>query len=91
MKKKRNSTEEIIRILRMADGGKSVEEVCRKANISEQTCYRWRRKYGRMEMAAAKRIKDLENENLELKKMLADEKSIFFVPLKTGEYRADSL
>jgi putative transposase len=73
MKKKRRSTEEIIKLLREADGGKTVEEVCREANISEQTFYRWRRKYGRMEMADAKRYKELESENGELKKMLADE------------------
>ncbi len=73
MKKKRHTTEEIIKILRKADGDQTVEEVCRDANISEQTFYRWRRKYGRMEMADAKRFKELENENAELKKMLADE------------------
>jgi len=73
MKKKRHTTEEIIRILRLADGEKTVEEVCREVNISEQTFYRWRRKYGRMEMADAKRFKELENENAELKKMLAEE------------------
>ncbi len=73
MKKKRQTTEEIIKILRKADGEQTVEEVCRDANISEQTFYRWRRKYGRMEMADAKRFKELENENAELKKMLADE------------------
>ena len=73
MKKKRHTTEEIIKLLREADGGKTVEEVCREANISEQTFYRWRRKYGRMEMADAKRYKELANENSELKKMLADE------------------
>jgi putative transposase len=73
MKKKRHPTEEIIKLLREADGGKTVEEVCREANISEQTFYRWRRKYGRMEMADAKRYKELESENGELKKMLADE------------------
>jgi putative transposase len=73
MKKKRHPTEEIIKLLREADGGKTVEEVCREVNISEQTFYRWRRKYGRMEMADAKRYKELESENGELKKMLADE------------------
>ena len=54
---------------RRANGGGNLPEV----NISEQTFYRWRRKYGRMEMADAKRFKELENENSELKKMLADE------------------
>jgi putative transposase len=73
VKRKRHTTEEIIKILRKADGEQTVEEVCREVNISEQTFYRWRRKYGRMEMADAKRFKELENENAELKKMLADE------------------
>ena len=66
----RHTTEEIIRVLRKADEGQTVEEVCREVNISEQTFYRWRRKYGRMEMADAKRFKELELENVELKKML---------------------
>lgn len=72
MKRKRHTTEEIIRILRKADGGQTVEEVCREHNISEQTFYRWRRKYGRMELADARRLKELGEENGELKKMLAD-------------------
>ena len=72
MKRKRHTTEEIIRILRKADGGQTVEEVCREQNISEQTFYRWRRKYGRMELADARRLKELGEENSELKKMLAD-------------------
>ena len=46
MKKKRHTTEQVIQILRKADGEKTVEEVCRESNISEQTFYRWRRKYG---------------------------------------------
>jgi putative transposase len=70
MKRKRHPTGEIIRILRKADEGQSVEEACREVNISEETFYRWRRKYGRMEMADAKRFKVLEKENVELKKML---------------------
>ena len=50
-----------------------MEEVCREENICVQTFYRWRRKYGRMEMADAKRFKELLNENGELKEMLPDE------------------
>ena len=73
MKKQRHKTEEIIRIIRKADSGQTVEDVCREENICLQTFYRWRRKYGRMEMADAKRFKELVNENGELKKMLADE------------------
>ena len=53
MKKKRHKTEEIIRIIRKADSDQTVEEVCREENICVQTFYRWRRKYGRMEMAEA--------------------------------------
>ena len=73
MKKKRHTSEQVIQILRKADGEKTVEEVCRESNISEQTFYRWRRKYGRMKMADLKRFKELEKENTQLKKMLADE------------------
>lgn len=50
-----------------------MEGICREVNIGEQTFCRWRRKYGRMEMVDAKRFKELENENSELRKMLADE------------------
>ena len=72
MKKKRHTSEEIIRILRKADGQQTVEEVCREFNISEQTFYRWRRKSGCMEIANAKRMKELSDENSELKKMLVE-------------------
>ena len=72
MKKKRHSTEQVIQILRRADGEKTVEEVCRESNISEQTFYRWRRKYGRMKMVDVRRFKELEKENTQLKKMVAD-------------------
>ena len=50
-----------------------MEELCRESNISEQTFYRWWRKYGRIKMADLKRFKELEKENTQLKKMLADE------------------
>ena len=46
MKGKAHSTEEIIRILRQADGGETAQSVCREHNISEQTFYRWKKKYG---------------------------------------------
>jgi len=74
MKGKTHSTEEIIRILRQADGGETAQSVCREHNISEQTFYRWKKKYGDMELADAKRLKALEKENAELKMMtLLDE------------------
>ena len=72
MKGKTHSTEEIIRILRQADGGDTAQAICREHNISEQTFYRWKKKYGDMELADAKRLKAWEKENAELKKMLAE-------------------
>ncbi|MGB5830514.1 MAG: transposase [Thiohalocapsa sp.] len=73
MKKTRRSVEQIIRILREADGGVPVEEVCRRHNVSTQSFYRWRAKYGGMEIKEAQRLRDLEKENGELKKLLADQ------------------
>ena len=61
-----------IRILRQADGGQTVAEICREHNIAEGTFYRWKKQYGGMEVAEAKRLKGLEKENAELKKMLAE-------------------
>jgi len=66
------STEDIIRILREADTDQTVESVCREHNISKATFHRWKRKYGDMDIADAKRLKELEKENAELKKMLAE-------------------
>ncbi|HJO13114.1 MAG TPA: transposase [Gammaproteobacteria bacterium] len=73
MKRKRYTTEQIITILRQADTGKTVQEICRVNNVSEQTFYRWRKKYGNLELSDAKRFKELEKENTELKKLLADQ------------------
>ena len=53
MKGKTYSTEEIVRILRQADGGETVQSVCRAHNISEHTFYRWKKKYGDVELADA--------------------------------------
>jgi len=72
MKGKRYSTEEKIRILRQADRGRSIGEVIREANISEVTFHRWKRQFGQMEVNEAKRMKELERENTELRKMLAE-------------------
>ena len=60
MKRKRYTTEQIIAILRLANTGKTVEEICRGSNVSEQTFYRWGKKYGNLELADAKRFKELE-------------------------------
>ncbi len=72
MKGKRYTTEEKIRILREADGGKAITEVCRAHNISEVSFHRWKRQFGQMEIREARRLRELERENLELKKLLAD-------------------
>jgi putative transposase len=73
MKKKRFTEEQIIQILQEAESGLSVSDVCRKHNCSEQSFYRWKAKYGGMEVSEVKRLKELERENAELKRMVADQ------------------
>lgn len=73
MKQKRHSVEEIIRILREVDSGKNVEAVCREHNVTATSYYRWKKKYGGMELQDAKRYRELEKENTELKKLVADQ------------------
>jgi putative transposase len=72
MKGKRYTTEDNIRFLREADGGRSIVEVCKERNISEVTIHRWKKQFGQMDLNEAKRLKELERENTELKKMLAE-------------------
>ena len=73
MKGKRRSIEEKVRILRKADGDKTVLQVCDEHNISEQTFYRWKRELGLLEVKQAKRLKELELENKRLKKIVAEQ------------------
>jgi putative transposase len=70
--KTRFSEEEIIRILKEAQAIGNVREVCRQHNIAEQTLFRWRRKFGGMELSEAKRLRELERENARLKNMVAE-------------------
>ena len=70
MKGKRFSEEQIIGVLNEAEQTGNIREVCRLHNISEQTFYRWRTKFGGMDVSEAKRLKELERENAELKKMV---------------------
>ena len=71
--KKRHSTEQIIRILKEVEaGGLKVSDACRPHQITEQTYYRWRQKYGGMEVNEAQRLKGLEEENGRLKRLVAD-------------------
>ncbi len=72
MKRKRFSEEQIIRILKEGEALGNVREVCRQHNISEQTFYRWRNKFGGMDVSEVKRLKGLEKENTELKKLVAE-------------------
>ena len=74
--KKHHTPEQIIHLLRQAEvelaSGQSVPQVCRKLGVSEQTYYRWRKEYGGIRTDQAKRLKDLERENVRLKKLVAE-------------------
>lgn len=77
MKKKRHTTDQIIAKLRRADvelgKGKPLSDVCRQLEVSEQTYYRWRQKYGGMKPELARELKALQKENARLKKIVADQ------------------
>jgi putative transposase len=72
MKKKRFTEAQIGFVLKQAETGVSVGEVCRKAGISEQTFYRWKQKYGGMLPSEMKKYKQMEEENARLKRLVAD-------------------
>ena len=77
MKKKRHTPEQIVKKLRMASEeqarGASVEEVCRKLEVSVATYHRWSKEYGGAKMETVKRLKELEKENARLKKLVAEQ------------------
>ena len=72
MKRKRFTEEQIIGILKQAEQGLSAKEVCRQHGISPVTFYKWRTKFGGMDVSDAKKLRSLEQENSRLKRMVAD-------------------
>ena len=72
MKKSRFTETQIVSILKQADAGVPVKDVCRQAGISQPTYYQWKSKYGGMDASDLKRVKELETENSRLKRLYAD-------------------
>jgi putative transposase len=72
-RKSQFTDEQIIRALREVDAGAKPADVCRRLGVTEKTFYRWRQRFGGMEVSEAKRLRALEDENSKLKKLLADQ------------------
>ena len=72
MKKKRFSVEQITAVLKQAEAGATVGDLCRQVGISEQTFYRWKKAYGGMLPSEARELKQLRDENTRLKRVVAD-------------------
>jgi putative transposase len=72
MKKSRFSEQQIISILKQADAGLKVQDLCRQHGISDATYYKWKSKYGGMDASDIKRLREVEAENSKLKRMFAD-------------------
>lgn len=72
MKKSRFTETQIVSILKQADAGMLVKDLCRQAGISQATYYQWKSKYGGMDASDLKRVKELEAENARLKRLFAD-------------------
>ena len=72
MKKTRYTESQIIKVLNEVEGGRMVKDVCREYGISDATYYNWKSKYGGMTASDVKKLKELEDENIRLKRMYAD-------------------
>ena len=70
--KKRFTEEQIIKVLKRAEAGEKPNDLCRELGVSMQTIYAWKRKFGGMEISDAKRLRELEQENTKLKRMVAN-------------------
>ena len=72
MKKSRFSEEQIIGFLKQAEAGMPIKELCRNGGFSDATFYKWRAKFGGMQISEAQRLRELESENAKLKRLLAE-------------------
>ena len=72
MRKSRYTETQIIKVLKEVEAGRLVKEVCREYGISDATYYNWKAKYGGMEVSEARRLRELEQENARLKRLLAE-------------------
>lgn len=72
MKKKRFTEEQIVKVLKRLEGGEKAKDLCRELGVHEQTVYNWKSKFGGMEVSDVQELKALRDENLRLKRMVAD-------------------
>jgi putative transposase len=72
MRRKRYSDETIVKALREVEAGAQAREVCRRIGVTEQTFYRWRQRFGNLQLDEAARLRQLEHENKQLKRIVAD-------------------
>ena len=72
MPRKGHAEEQILQVLRQAEGGEKISEICRKLGISEQTFYTWKRKYAGMGLSELRELRQLREENAKLKRLVAD-------------------
>ena len=72
MRRKRYSDETIVKALREVEAGAQAREVCRRIGVTEQTFYRWRQRFGNLQLDEAARLRQLEHENKQLKQIVAD-------------------